>query len=93
MRNKFIQYLNTSMPKLAAFEHTIQTPMRCYGILNGDLDRGGHSAWTWAQSHKLPTEAHLNRCRYWLPTDSALESEFLLRYTEIIHRVPQEDYI
>jgi hypothetical protein len=86
-------YLNTSMPKLAAFEHTIQTPMRCYGILNSDLDPLGHAAWTWAQTQGLPAEAHLNCCRYWLPTDSALESEFLLRYTEIIHRVPQEDYI
>lgn len=81
------------MPKLYAFDQTVQTPMRCYGILNEHLDPLGHSAWMWAQTHNLPTEAHLNRCRYWLPTDSALESEFVLRYWEIIHRVPQEDYI
>jgi len=90
---KFIVYLNTFMPRLYAFEQTVQTPMRCYGILNSDLDHGGHHAWSWAQTHKLVTEAHLNRCRYWLPTDSALESEFLLRYTSIIHRVPEEDYV
>ena len=66
--------------------------MRCYGILNQDLDHGGYSAWCWAQSHKLVTESHLNRCRYWLPSESSLESEFLLRYAEIAHRVPEEDY-
>jgi hypothetical protein len=93
VRSTFIVYLNTSMPKLYAFDQTIQEPMRCYGILNSDLDQGGSSAWTWAQNHKLVAEAHLNRCRYWLPTDSALESEFVLRYTSIIHRVPQEDYV
>jgi hypothetical protein len=81
------------MRKLPLSEHTVQEPMRCYGILNSDLDVGGSSAWTWAQTHKLVAEAHLNRCRYWLPTDSALESEFLLRYTAIIHRVPEEDYV
>ena len=81
------------MPKLAAFDQTVQTPMRCYGILNTDLDSGGHHAWSWAHAHKLPTEAHLNRCRYWLPTDSKLESELVLRYWDIIHRVPEEDYI
>jgi len=86
-------YLNTCMPKLYAFEHTVHSPMHCYGILNTDLDHGGSLAWSWAQSHKLPTEAHLNRCRYWLPVGSALEAEFVLRYTDIIHRVPEEDYI
>ena len=67
--------------------------MRCYGILNQDLTQGGASAWTWAQTHRIQSEAHLNRCRYWLPKGSALESEFVLRYTSIIHRVPQEDYV
>ena len=81
------------MRKLPLSEHTVQEPMRCYGILNSLLDSGGHAAWTWAQTHKLVAEAHLNRCRYWLPTDTALESEFVLRYAAIIHRVPQEDYV
>ena len=81
------------MPKLPLSEQTVQTPMRCYGILNSLLDSGGHHAWTWAQLNRLPAEAHLNRCRYWLPTDTALESEFVLRYAAIIHRVPQEDYV
>ena len=81
------------MRKLSLSEHTVQTPMRCYGVLNRDLDSGGHAAWTWAQTHNLPQEVHLNRCRYWLPTDSALESEFLLRYWDITHRVPEEDYV
>ena len=67
--------------------------MHCYAILNSDLDHGGHSAWTWARVNRIPREAHLNRCRYWLPMDSKLEAEFVLRYTEIIHRVPQEDYV
>jgi hypothetical protein len=81
------------MRKLTLSERTVQTPMRCYGILNSDLDSGGHHAWMWAQSRNLPTEAHLNRCRYWIPTDSKLESEFVLRYTSIIHRVPEEDHV
>ena len=67
--------------------------MHCYGILNQDLDHGGHSAWSWAHNNNVPCEVHLNRCRYWLPIASALESEFVLRYAEIIHRVPEEDYV
>ena len=67
--------------------------MHCYGILNSDLDHGGASAWTWARENRIQREAHLNRCRYWLPIDSALESEFVLRYAEIIHRVSEEDYV
>ena len=66
--------------------------MHCYGILNSDLDHGGSHAWRWAQDHSIQQVAHLNRCRYWLPKGSALESEFVLRYAEIIHRVPEEDY-
>ena len=96
MRSTIIMYLNTFMPRLTAFEQTsyqvVQEPMRCYGILNSDLDSGGHHAWSWAQTNKLVTEAHLNRCRYWLPVGSSLESEFVLRYAEIIHRVPEEDH-
>ena len=85
-------YLNMFMPKLAAFASNSQ-PMHCYGILNSDLDHGGSSAWTWAQQNNIQYEAHLNRCRYWLPVGSALESEFVLRYTSIIHRVPEEDLV
>ena len=81
------------MPKLYAFEHTVQEPMHCYGILNSDLDSGGHAAWTWAHNNNIQAEAHLNRCRYWLPVGSALESEFVLRFTSITHRVPEEDYV
>ena len=67
--------------------------MHCYGILNQDLALGGSAAWTWARENRIQREAHLNRCRYWLPRDSALESEFVLRYTSIIHRVPEEDHV
>ena len=80
------------MPKLAAFTANSQ-PMHCYGILNSDLDVGGSSAWTWARENRIQREAHLNRCRYWLPIASALESEFVLRYAGIIHRVPEEDMV
>ena len=87
-------YLNTFMTRLTAFDQLIyQTPMHCYGILNSDLDHGGQHAFAWAQTHKLPTEAHLNRCRYWLPQGSQLESEFVLRYASITPRVPEEDYV
>ena len=67
--------------------------MHCYGILNSHLDQSGSSAWTWAQQNGIQQEAHLNRCRYWLPVGSKLESEFVLRYWEIVHRVPEEDYV
>ena len=67
--------------------------MHCYGILNQDLESGGSSAWTWARENHIQREAHLNRCRYWLSIGSALESEFVLRYAAIIHRVPEEDYV
>jgi len=67
--------------------------MHCYGILNSDLDHGGHLAWAWAQANHIQREVHLNRCRYWLPVGSKLESEFVLRYTAIIHRVPEEDHV
>jgi hypothetical protein len=90
--NLIIQYLNTFMPKLYAFTANSQ-PMRCYGILNSDLDSGGSYAWTWARVNHIQREAHLNRCRYWFVVGSSLESEFVLRYTEIAFRVPEEDYV
>ena len=80
------------MPKLYAFTDNPH-PMRCYGILNSDLDSGGSHAWTWARENRIQREAHLNRCRYWLPKESSLESEFLLRYTLIAFRVPEEDHV
>jgi len=67
--------------------------MHCYAILNSDLAQGGSSAWTWAHNNRIQREAHLNRCRYWLPVGSKLESEFVLRYTEIAFRVPEEDVV
>jgi hypothetical protein len=67
--------------------------MHCYGILNSDLDVGGSHAWTWARENRIQREAHLNRCRYWFVVGSSLELEFVLRYWEIIHRVPEEDYV
>ena len=67
--------------------------MHCYGILNSHLDQGGDQAITWAGHNHIRCELHLNRCRYWLPIGSALESEFVLRYTSIIHRVPEEDIL
>jgi hypothetical protein len=66
--------------------------MHCYGVLNSDLDHGGSSAWTWAYNNNIQQEAHLNRCRYWLHAGSSLESEFVLRFSTILHRVPEEDY-
>ena len=80
------------MPKLAAFASNSHA-MHCYGILNSDLDSGGSSAWRWAHNNRIQSEAHLNRCRYWLPVGSQLESEFVLRYADIIHRVPEEDMV
>ena len=69
----------------------LNTRMHCYGILTEHIDSGGSSAIDWARHNHIRCELHLNRCRYWLPTDSALESEFVLRWTSIIHRVPEHD--
>jgi hypothetical protein len=80
------------MPKLAAFTSN-SLSMHCYGILNSDLDHGGSHAWSWAACNRIQAEAHLNRCRYWFVVGSSLESEFVLRYTEIAFRVPEEDHV
>jgi hypothetical protein len=65
--------------------------MHCYGILNQHIDQGGSSAIDWARTNNIRCELHLNRCRYWIPSASALESEFVLRYSTILHRVPDYD--
>jgi hypothetical protein len=65
--------------------------MHCYGVLNSLLDQGGGQAIDWASHNLIRCELHLNRCRYWLPRGSALESEFLLRFSTITHRVPEYD--
>jgi hypothetical protein len=92
VRSCCIMYLNNSCASYH-YQNTLYRSQCAVTVYLTDLDVGGSSAWTWAQTHKLVAEAHLNRCRYWLPTDSALESEFVLRYAAIIHRVPEEDYV
>lgn len=66
--------------------------MRCYAILNSNLHTGGTAAWSWAQDKDIQRQVHLNRCVYWLAIGSQLEFQFVLRYSAITHRVPQEDY-
>ena len=67
--------------------------MHCYGILTQHIDHGGGSAIAWARANDIRVELHLNRCRYWIPIASALESEFVLRYSAIAHRVPEHDIL
>ena len=67
--------------------------MHCYGILNQHIDLGAGSAIDWARHNRIRCEIHLNRCRYWIPRASALESEFVLRFSHIAHRVPEHDIL
>lgn len=71
---------------------TMTEPRRCYALPNQDIDPNLWLAvWSWAHSHHLESELHLARIRIWIP--SALESEFVLRYSEVVYRVPEQDYI
>lgn len=71
---------------------TITEPCRCYGIANQGTDWDlWTSAWSWADRNRLPAEIHLARIRFWIP--HRLETEWLLRYGEVAHRVAEEDYI
>lgn len=36
----------------------------------------------WIESHQLDYEVHLNRTRFWIPKNSHLQTEFLLRFSE-----------
>lgn len=71
---------------------TLTEPARCYGILNQGTDYDlWTSAWSWADRNQVCAEVHLARIRYWIP--ERLETEWLLRYGEVCHRVAEEDYI
>ena len=71
---------------------TITEPSRCYAIPNQGVDHDvWTSAWSWADRNRVSCELHLARIRFWIP--ERLESEFVLRYSEVCYRVPEEDYI
>jgi len=56
-----------------------------YYVLNQDPK--AQSVWEFIAAHDLPHELHLNRTRFWVPTDSTAYTEFVLRFAEISPRV------
>ena len=86
--------MSCSMPATNSY-HAVPTetePMRCYALPNQGIDHDlWTSAWSWADRLRLPAEVHLARIRIWVP--ERYESEFILRYSDVVYRVPEEDYI
>ena len=52
--------------------------MRHYYVLN--LDPRAREVFEFIRDHKLACEVHLNRTRFWIPEDSSILTEFLLRF-------------
>jgi hypothetical protein len=54
--------------------------MRHYYILNMDPRAG--EVFNFIREHQLAVEVHLNRTRLWIPEDSSVLTEFLLRFSD-----------
>jgi hypothetical protein len=54
--------------------------MRQYYILT--LDPRAAEVFCFIRNHKLKVDVHLNRTRFWVPEDSSVLTEFLLRFTD-----------
>ena len=59
--------------------------MRQYYILT--LDPRASEVFNFIRDHNLTLEVHLNRTRFWIPEDSSILTEFLLRFGECVHQV------
>jgi hypothetical protein len=59
--------------------------MRRYYILN--QDPRASQVFEFIKAHKLTVEVHLNRTRFWIPEDSAILTEFVLRFGECCPQV------
>jgi hypothetical protein len=59
--------------------------MRQYYILT--LDPRAGSVFDFIREHKLQVDVHLNRSRFWVPEDSSVLTEFLLRFSDCCPRV------
>jgi hypothetical protein len=58
---------------------------RQYYILN--LDPRCTEVFEFIRHHNLTVEVHLNRTRFWVPNDTSVLTEFLLRFSECVHQV------
>jgi hypothetical protein len=54
--------------------------MRHYYVLNQDPRAG--EVFNFIREHQLAVEVHLNRTRMWIPEDSSVLTEFLLRFSD-----------
>lgn len=54
--------------------------MRQYYVLT--LDPRAGEVFEFITRHKLLLEVHLNRTRFWIPEDSSILTEFLLRFSD-----------
>ena len=61
--------------------------MRQYYILT--LDPRAAEVFCFIRDHKLTVDVHLNRTRFWVPEDSSVLTEFLLRFTDCCPRVDE----
>ena len=51
-----------------------------YYILN--QDPRAQEVFNFIRQHQLQLEVHLNRTRFWIPKDSSVLTEFLLRFAD-----------
>jgi hypothetical protein len=51
-----------------------------YYILN--QDPRAQEVFNFIREHQLQLEVHLNRTRFWIPKDSSVLTEFLLRFAD-----------
>ena len=61
--------------------------MRQYYILT--LDPRAGEVINFIIYHKLELEIHLNRTRFWIPEESSILTEFLLRFSDCCPRVDE----
>jgi hypothetical protein len=54
--------------------------MRQYYILT--LDPRAAEVFNFIRDHNLTLEVHLNRTRFWIPEDSSVLTEFVLRFSD-----------
>jgi hypothetical protein len=54
--------------------------MRQYYILT--LDPRAGEVFKFIIDHKLTVEVHLNRTRFWIPDDTSVLTEFLIRFSD-----------
>ena len=52
-----------------------------YYILN--QDPRAQEVFNFIRQHQLRLEVHLNRTRFWIPKDSSVLTEFLLRFADL----------